>query len=284
MQLSPSLRPLAFLALLLLPSTPGGAQTLLLHYPFDQADTGGTQAVDASGSRRDGEFRNAAGVAAPLQTGAGVSGQNGDSAFDNSSSASGTTGMGDKNSGGVVTSLLDDTNSFPALTSFTVTAWLKPSDRWTNIGTILQMIRLFPNGKSNLASKMVVAARSTGEGRVVLTLGDSQYVSESVTEFADVDQWFFIAITYDGSQTSENVKVYASTAGGEVRLAQSGRIETGDWDPSAPGKMEISIGNNSTENRPFLGQIDDLRIYSGALGAGEIEAVRAAALTRSGKN
>jgi alpha-L-rhamnosidase len=77
-------------------------------------------------------------------------------------------------------------------------------------------------------------------------------------------QWHLIAATYDGSF----IRLYVD--GAEIgSKPQTGALSTS-------GTQEAYIGSNKGQNEFFPGGIDDVRVYSRALSAGEIQAMAAA--------
>lgn len=264
------------------------AQELLLHYPFNDKDIATLLAADDSAFHREGNFLNASGAAAALQTTAGVSGNSGDFAFDNSDKASGTTGMGSESVGGAVTASWEKEQKLDSLQSFTVTAWIRPKTTWTQMGTLLHVSSDFRN-KMDPATVLIIAARSVGAGRVVFSLGENQNAFDAVADFEKVGEWIFIAITYDSTATGNNVKLYAGTPDQEVHLAKEGILAAGGWKALPKGKTVFALGNRRSLNRPFYGSIDDFRIYGdtlggkGALEESEVEKIRKQALSAAAK-
>lgn len=264
------------------------AQELLVHYPFNDKDTATLLAADESVYHREGNFMNASGTAAALQTAVGVSGIPGDFAFDNSDKASGTTGMGNESVGGAVTANWEKEQKFDSLQSFTVTAWIRPKTTWTQMGTLLDVSSDFGN-KTDPKTVLIIAARSVGAGRVVFSLGENQNAFDAVADFEKVGEWIFIAITYDSTETGNNVKLYAGTPDQEVHLAKEGILASGEWKALPKGKTVFALGNRRSLNRPFYGLIDDFRIYGdtvggkGAMDEGEVEKIRKQALSAAAK-
>lgn len=262
------------------------AENLILHYSFNNPDPTVTSVQDSSGNERGGEFENASGAPAALQASAGVSGKGGDFAFDNGLAEAGTDGMGATFTGGVVRAPLSAHAMFGSLSSFTVTAWIKPKSTWSNYATILDIQMVDRKRRSDPAADLSIAARSVGAGRLVFALGENRYVTETISELTGVDEWIFVAVTYDSAASSENVKVYVGTPTSAVQLVQAGTLSAGAWQAVSSGAMTVHVGNNPPKNRPFFGAMDDLRIYGdesgngGALTKEQLEAIRESALSK----
>src|SRR4029077_6810325 len=73
-----------------------------------------------------------------------------------------------------------------------------------------------------------------------------------------------LVVSYNGSGKASGIKIYLDGKPLEMEVVKDQL--TGSFRTSAP----LTIGNKNI-GRPFLGQLDDLRIYSRALMADEVE-------------
>ena len=150
----------------------------------------------------------------------------------------------------------------------TISAWVKPGDdlgnqppgqgdNWREIyrkddGNARQLLALGKSGKiEGVWFGLGIAGSYTEHG-----------ASAALKSLKD-GKWHFIAATYDGS----SMRFYAD--GKEIGAASvSGRIDTAGTSPAY-------IGSSEGRNEFFPGGIDDVRVYSRALSAKEIQAMAA---------
>ncbi|EIQ01394.1 putative xylanase/chitin deacetylase [Opitutaceae bacterium TAV1] len=190
----------------------------------------------------------------------GVSGREGDYALDlTSATGMGATQPNSTGPVGVVWSNAAGLRSLGNLASFTLTGWLKPSvalDRSARI-IVSDTIALMAGSANQLALQVV------GNG--------DRQTARSQATYTEVGNWMFFAVTYDGTQSADNVKFYIGTPASGA-LAEAG-TETITAGPTKPFGGQLLLGNNSTAGdttRPFQGLMDDIAIYgttSGASGA-----------------
>ena len=247
----------------------------LFAWNFNEA---GTTKVENSGTAGPAvmELKDAAGASAALISadGAGVSGKKGDLAFDLSSA----TGMGASSplfSGpaGSVSGSEAGLKALSGLKSLTVAGWLRPATPLVAAARIV------------VTSVFGLQAGSKNQLQFALNRPDgSPLFVNSEANYSDVDTWMFFAVTFDGTQSSDNVKFYMGSPTGTVDAAGTGTIAADQLGTMSGG---ILVGNNAAKNgiRPFVGLIDNLAIYgaadaTGALTQEQIEAVRAASLPK----
>ena len=119
--------------------------------------------------------------------------------------------------------------------------------------------------------------------RLALFLGNN--ISSGATDFAAVfsnadvetaaNNWVFLAVTYDGTTTSNNVNFYIGGEGTPVAplgTAQSTIAITVDGGPALFGVGYTDAA--PAANTSVLGLQDDVRVYSGSLSLAELEAAR----------
>ena len=95
---------------------------------------------------------------------------------------------------------------------------------------------------------------------------------------ADVGKWVFIAVTYTAGQATYGVKFYRGTTTTPVALFAEGGNTTTMGNIQNTGAGDLYLGNISSLNRNFPGQIDDFRIYNSAVTVTGLEAIRQSGL------
>jgi hypothetical protein len=158
------------------------------------------------------------------------------------------------------------------LSQFTLTMWV-------NLSAVSAGDRLF-SFFSGAAGFELQAGTVAGENTTLSLLVDAGTVASSASTDV-VGQWSFIAVTYDGTATTNNVSFYsggdsiASSLLGTVRTLNQGALATVTGATTA-----IRVGNPSTTttDRSPAGMFDDVAVYGGLLDASQIEAVRLASI------
>jgi hypothetical protein len=242
-------------ALGLMASAPAAHSALLLHYTFD----GGTSPVTDSGT----------GSPAPgTLIGAGSS------LVTNTPSGSGfafrTTGSNSYVTTGTTAS--PDTGTVPAklngLTSFTITTWV-------NFASIPSTNdRLVSNWTTSGGFDFRIGTAGASDFQLYLTV-DSENSVGSIN-FSTLNSWVFLAVTYDGTTGTNNVKFYnasQSTAVGQFGLTLSNTAGT----LGASG-ADTQVGGSpaTTNDRSPNATFDDVRIYDEVLSLSQLEAIRMA--------
>jgi hypothetical protein len=226
------------------PST--GSDTTSVQFGTNNAGTGYTFPADLHGA-----------------AGSGVSEQSGDRAFDNTAS----TAMGSPSApggGGVARHTADD-DSVDDLNSFTATGWFKSADTFT---TGARLISSLGAG----AGFSLFAGSTAG----TLTVGVDNLTQTTAASFGETNKWIFFAVTYDGTQASNNVKVYrgyrnSTDAGANpvLDLVSTLTINAGDINSDS---ALFAIGNSngtdgSIARRPYDGLLDNIRVFGADTGA-----------------
>ena len=257
---------LGILILLTVANAVAYSQTPLLQYTFD--DTG-TSAASTGSITVPLTLQNASGVATDLHSagGLGVSGLPGDRAFDNT----GSTGMGSQGIGGV--GLLAP-RTLPVLDSFTFTIWVGVASE------IDFSARFLTAGSLNIEAAGIRTSTAGEIGMFVNSTSGAEAISP--IDYTLTNQWMFIAVSYDGTKTTNNVTFYEGSK--TTPVAQVGRVLTYNQGSASAGSNTLGVGNDSTTTnaRPMDGYIDDLRLYasstdgSGVLTQTQLEGVRQA--------
>jgi hypothetical protein len=146
-----------------------------------------------------------------------------------------------------------DTPALRLTTAFTLSAWVNPQGGQPSEPTIIA--KEIPGGLP-----YVLYAQGSGSGPNVYTRIGGNYQQAAAAGTIPTGTWTHLAATYDGSTLS--VFVNGVPAGS---AAVAGSLDT--------GAGALRIGNNTVfGNEGFVGRIDEVRVYSRALAASEIQA------------
>jgi hypothetical protein len=237
------------------------AQTLLINYNFDEASG---DAIDHGTAGANGTLVE---NATRTPTGMGVAGMG--RALD----LTATSGLRYVTAGEVP--------ALDGLQAFTLTTWLNLQSAPTGNLRLLanQEATTFDGFSWNIADSAAGGTRTASNFGVRLFVGGSTafaFDTAAVTLDAD-DRWLFLAVSYDGSSTSNNVNYYVGDETGAVFLAATTTINAGTLNPAA----RFNVGHTDaaiTANTAPPGYLDDSRVYSGVLDLAQLEAVRLAAI------
>jgi hypothetical protein len=237
----------------------------LAEYKFNET---GTSANSTGTDTTALQLFNAVGTATDLHSAdaTGITGLPGDRALD----LTAATGMGSGYTGPYSKHGADDDN-LDTLKSFTVTGWLKTAGS-ASITSGAHLVR--QEAAVNGPGFFVVS--DSLAGRLVCNV-DSTSASCPVT-YGGTQQWVFFAVTYDGTQTANNVKFYVGSPTSATTLAYTNTIDRGTVDENT---APLYVGNSPSADRPFDGLLDNIRIFgsktdaTGALTQTQVETVRA---------
>src|ERR1039457_1940247 len=244
------------------------AQTLLLRMPF--TDTGGVTTaqsdISTGGSNVVLNVLATNGVAANFQgtPGSGVSGLN--VALDFSKNL-------DLLLGPVADNTASTALNFGVVPTYTATIWFKPQTVGNLSGS--HYPRIFSLGQNGTADK--ATANSLGvfynNTTTIACAFDTTTLAGAAQPGAfAVGQWYFIAVTYDGTTAT----IYQGTdsgGAGVTSVATSATANLGLTLNNASGSV-LMVGNQVARARPFAGCINDFRFYSGAASASLVEDIR----------
>lgn len=156
--------------------------------------------------------------------------------------------------------------------SFTITGWLK-MDNYVDQGRIFGTVPVELNFIQKTTQKQI-QARIAGSGY-------TPHRSSASNLYDAVEKWIFFAMTYDGTKTENNVRFFI---GNESMDVAPDTVSSASWGQlfSTGYGGNFWLGNTgATGNRPFVGYIDELRIWSSqqsdesaVLNYDQIEAVR----------
>lgn len=235
------------------------AQAQILFYDYNEGTGVSATNAGSSAPSNNMNMRTGANVPTNLYTadGQGVTGQAGDYAFD-------LTG----NSAGQITSA----SPINELSSFTIAGWFKLDTGFTATPS-----RVFVNSNGSAGFQLL----ASGTDLLSLQVDGGSVASDAV--YSTLDDWMFIAVTYDGTLTSDNVEFYVGTlTSGGIVSAGSASMNQGVVGDNTNGFA--LIGNNTTFNgtRPIDGLVDNFALYgslvdgSGALSSAEVSDIYSA--------
>jgi hypothetical protein len=242
------------------------AATLLLHYNFDEASSGNLPALDNGlGIPASGLFMG--GATRTSDTPAGLS----LAAVDLT-----TPGGGTYVDGG-------DADKLDALSSFTLTAWIKLLD--VPSGNLRIMSKqgggAFPGFNWNISDPLSGVGTRTASnfGLRLFVGGTNGFVFDPVPTALSIDadgKWAFVAVSYDGDSGADNVNYYVGSPMAPATLQSTTTVAAG---PVTDNTNKFGVGY--TDAAPAAdtappGFMDDIRVYSGILTQAEVEEVRRA--------
>lgn len=249
------------------------AQTPLLDYRFDETGTTASSSVAATNSTLT--FQNY-GSTTPVDlhsaSGTGVSGQEGDRAFDNSASVK----MGGNGGAGIASGTVSALNN---LTSFTITGWAKDATEVSGDSARIFRIPGFMDLSMVSNGRLQLSLGAGGAGNAAINVVPSGTGPYTFTS----SEWTFFAISVD--LTADTVTFYWGDT--TTTVTQAGSIIMTLSTPTSTGTAAnpLYVGNaDSSKNRAFDGWLDDLAIYgttsgsSGALSQPQLEAIRLSAI------
>jgi MSHA biogenesis protein MshQ len=156
---------------------------------------------------------------------------------------------------------------FPDLNdSFTITGWFRTRDR-TESGQ-----RIFADDENN-NNGYAVSVGDPGSGRVRFYHRALSPISLDTPAVIQNDTWYFVGAVLDEQAQEKHIYIYDS-AGNLVDHTQgsfSGTLQSDGGTASIGGETD----SGETGNR-FDGQLDEIRVYDGALGQNSIETIREA--------
>ena len=149
-----------------------------------------------------------------------------------------------------------DIAALDGLTQMTITAWIKSDDLNTNR---IVSKRSNPDGFDlYYHTTSPTGLEFVGEGGV----------SNGGGSFS-ASEWTWVAVTYDGTQTSNNVTFYT----GDGTTLSAGDTASLNKGALLANAQSLLIGNNSAGSRTFDGLIDNVRIYNSVEDAASLQSI-----------
>jgi autotransporter-associated beta strand protein len=192
------------------------------------------------------------------------------------------------NNGDLVPERCDSIQNFQA---WTVSGWYKTSEVALGYAGA-QIFSTLDNKSGNGTSGGFAVRTGGGVNTMRVTLNGTNQPEPNL--WTDIQKWVFFAVTYDGTQTTNNLTYYrgyrnvdeAGTQPVQVTQVAIGSAPSGTMRPDQ-ATTGFGIGNycNIVDpirlNRPFQGLLDNIRVdgstvdATGALGPAALEAIRA---------
>jgi hypothetical protein len=165
------------------------------------------------------------------------------------------------------------------ITSFAVTFWMKEAMLYTNAGGGGSSPRLWnlatgTTGGSvgSAANQMGLILQSNNATAFRFYFGNygSPLMNGIVTTPLVANQWYFVAITYDG----QTFNMYLGTDTGSAALIGTTPLAGASINLASSGVASLIIGNQGGLTRGFNGWMEDFRIYRNAGDSNFVESVR----------
>ncbi len=161
-----------------------------------------------------------------------------------------------------------------SISSFTITMWIKPA---ADLAVASRYSRFFMLGDKDLTDStqnktlalLNNGTRVAGSTSVSVTINTDTAPTGSFGAFdMPVNQWSFLALTYDGA----TLNFYGGSEGSPVLLRSTTNFVAGSVDIS--NGYKVMLGNRPDGIRAFAGEMDDVRFYLGAAPLEALEAIR----------
>lgn len=238
------------------------AQTLLLQYDFDEASSGTTAALDTG--------------AAPAVNGTFTGGatRTGNTPDGFSLGALSMSAAGHHLVGG-------DDNKFDGLSQFTLTTWVNLQANPSNHRLMSkQGASTFPGFSWQIINPSSGSISASNFGLHLFVGGSTGFAHDNAAgvggNFDANNKWLFVAVSYDGTATANNVRYYFGDADSGVSFSHTTTINAGAVNDNAArfmvGRTDAAPSSNTNPN----GFVDDVRVYSGLLDLNGLDAVRIA--------
>ncbi len=162
----------------------------------------------------------------------------------------------------------EDPGEFRDMLSITVSGWYKAEEPWMNNGFLV--------GKPNQVHLYAGTSRVAFAPFASLENPRQQASCPNPWQ-QETDQWIFLAVTFDGTTDTNNMRFYYAMEGDDALTADA--VRSLDSGAIRYVSHEWTFGNSFFGNRPFKGNIDNMRIHaskedgSGALSRDQVEAI-----------
>lgn len=150
--------------------------------------------------------------------------------------------------------------------SFTITGWIKFSTA-NQTTTLPRLLSYKVSASSSAGIDLYIANAGTTPK---LSLGVDGVIAGDTTTLT-ADQWVFFAVSYDGTQTTDNLKYYVGDANG-VTLSSTKTLDAGAVNVVAGQSLYLGgIITTPTPNlRDYTGLMDDITITGASSSAGGV--------------
>lgn len=194
------------------------------------------------------------------------------------STPGGAPGYAMSTNGGAITSYVTggDADKLDGLTKLTVCGWI-------NLQANPGQFDRFVSDHSNVSTGWDVFVASGTASSFTVRLGVDNVDASVVSGNINANQtWAFIAVTYDGALTANNVLYYSGSV--TTAVAQSGTTGTLNMGPTAANGTDFRVGGTprSTFDRTPNAYFDDIRVYNEVLNSAQLDAVRLSSIPEPG--
>lgn len=161
---------------------------------------------------------------------------------------------------------MGNVHSFERTNSFSFTAWVKRNESGSADQIITKMVN------SGAFTGYMFAFNSSDAIIFYLRNGLSNVAAIGTTAaFSDVNKWYHVAATYDGSSSVNGMKIYVNGVSVAVSTISNSLSATiVNTQPFQLGARGTTI--NATSN-PLMGSLDDVRVYNRTLSATEVMSI-----------
>ena len=257
------------IGLALLVAAPNGAAALVLRYDFD--DSSNPTADSGTGTAAPGTLIGGDNFTTNTPSGTGKAYSTG--AGNDAYVTTGTTGN-------------PDTANHPIklnqLTAFTLTLWVNLR---ATPATNDRLVSDWNTGINQGFDFRINTVVSSAAFQLVLNVDDGSAASMTGANAANAganQAWTFLAVTYDGSLTANNVHFYTGAAA--VAVSQLGDTTTINKGAAANTATDFQVGGTaaSSSDRSPSAFFDDVRVYDEVLDSTALNGVRAANVPEPG--
>lgn len=172
---------------------------------------------------------------------------------------------------GAVAQIAASPGSFKSLT---LTGWFKLA---SPLQKDISLVRSFQTGSGPESGGIWLL--SGGPNNLILSLGDgvkNARFTVHAQALAAQDKWIFVAVSWNGAADLAQWYIGSETA---APAAPIRTVAPASMNMTTTSVKQIALGRGHSKGNGFHGCMDDIRLYDTALDAGQIEEIRAAALS-----
>ena len=167
-------------------------------------------------------------------------------------------------------------NDIDTLQSFTLSGWYKTETTGTTNGGTPRLFWNHNDASGASGAGFSLQFLSGSEDLKIDIDNDTAVVNTTGGKFADKQTWVFFAVTYDGTLTTNNLKFYkgyrndaeallgTTHTTADTQLISTHSLDRGTVNTETSG---LHLGNRFAENRPFDGELDEMRVDGQKIGA-----------------
>lgn len=169
-------------------------------------------------------------------------------------------------SGGNAFSINQKALAFPTVKSFTIGGWIRRTTEMTAGNA-----NIFGNAGNGTGFSINMTAAGLYRLSIAPTGGQAGFTPPNGRSKLELNTWTFVAITYDGTKSQDNVTYYSATSTDALKAGATVSLNMG----AVPSGVALVLGGNATSFVPGL--YDDLRIYisetdaTGAISPNEVK-------------